>query len=323
MSGEMKAWVLRDWNRLEFCKVPIPTIEPDQVLLKIESACLCNGSDPGIYHGHEAYFPPLVFGHEACGIVTEVGAGVTDFHLGDRVSFWCCLGAFAEYQAVNPKEVAMFRVPENIPTEEAPVLELVIASCRALMEHPSTPNQKTLLVCGLGPSGLVLIQYARCLGYQYIIGWDLYESLRNLALTLGADQVFDPAGIDSHALSQMVLADVSVVMMGDDLLPGEPTGTQVLRATRPGGLVISYGHPEHGRRFSPYVFQARDLTMRGPVNNLDIIREKGRFVMEQVQKGKIQISPLITHRLHFSALGEAFQKLLQEPASQIKVIFTW
>ena len=64
MSGEMKAWVLRDWNRLEFCKVPIPTIEPDQVLLKIESACLCNGSDPGIYHGHEAYFPPLVFGHE-------------------------------------------------------------------------------------------------------------------------------------------------------------------------------------------------------------------------------------------------------------------
>ena len=110
----------------------------------------------------------------------------------------------------------------------------------------------------------------------------------------------------------MIPADVSVVMMGDDILPGEPTVTQLMRATRKGGLIISYGHPEQGRKFSPYVFQSRDLTMVGPVNDL-----------EQVELGKIKIQPLITHVRKFEELGEAFQQLLQHPEKQIKVIFKW
>ena len=45
--------------------------------------------------------------------------------------------------------------------------------------------------------------------------------------------------------------DVSVDCMGDDLLPEEPSFTALLRATRKGGVVVSYGHPRSGRRFSP------------------------------------------------------------------------
>lgn len=322
-TGKMKAWVLEDWEKLEYREVPVPIPTEDQVLLKIESACLCNGSDPGIYHGHEAYSPPLVFGHEACGVIVEAGKRVKGFAPGDRVSFWCSLGAFGEYQSVDPTQVAMFPVPKTVSIEEAPVLELVIASCRALMLNPPGPQRKNLTVCGLGPSGQVLIQYAKCLGYSHVIGWDLYESRRDLALTLGADQVYDPAKLSPEDLEKMIPADVSVVMMGDDILPGEPTVTQLMRATRKGGLIISYGHPEQGRKFSPYVFQSRDLTMVGPVNDLEIIREKGKFVLEQVELGKIKIQPLITHVRNFEELGEAFQQLLQYPEKQIKVIFKW
>ena len=74
--------------------------------------------------------------------------------------------------------------------------------------------------------------------------------------------------------------DVSVDCMGDDLLPEEPSFTALLRATRKGGVVVSYGHPRSGRRFSPYVFQARGLTMIPPEGDLDQIREKGRLILQ-------------------------------------------
>ncbi len=319
----MQAWVLTGWNQLEYQTVPVPGPTDDEVLIRVEAACLCNGSDPGIYHGHEAYHPPLVFGHESCGTILTAGSEVTDFSPGDRVSFWCSTGAFAEYQTVNPTKVAMFRVPDTLKTEETPILELVIASCRALMKYPADKERKIITICGLGPSGLMLVQYARLLGYQKIIGWDLYEQRRNLALQLGADEVYDPATLTDELAGQITPSDISVVMMGNDILPGEPTVTRLMRATRQGGLIVSYGHPEQGRHFSPYVFQSRDLTMTGPVNDLDVIREKGRFVMESLQEGKMKIEPLITHSLKFDDLGKAFEQLLQYPEKQIKVVFTW
>lgn len=67
----MKAWVLVEPERLELLEVDVPVLRADQVLVKIDRACICNGSDPGIYHGHEAYPTPLIFGHEASGRIVE------------------------------------------------------------------------------------------------------------------------------------------------------------------------------------------------------------------------------------------------------------
>lgn len=319
----MRAWVLTAPNQLELNSVPIPRCLADEVLIKIESMCLCNGSDPGIYHGHEAYDTPMIFGHEASGTIIETGAQVEGFKNGDRVCFWCAMGAFAEFQAVSPKRVAMFPVPKNLTLEETPILELVIAACRALMHLPATENRKSITVCGLGPSGLTLVQYARLLGYTRIVGWDLYEPRRQLALELGADAVYDPAVLDNKALVQMNPTDLSVVMMGDDLLPGEPTVTALMRATAVGGTIVSYGHPEKGRRFSPFVFQGRNLCIVGPVNDLAVIREKFQPVLAAIEAGKMKISPMITHQLPFEELGNAFAGLLEQPEAQIKVVFTF
>ena len=132
----MKAWVLVEPERLELLEVDVPVLRADQVLVKIDRACICNGSDPGIYHGHEAYPTPLIFGHEASGRIVEAGGAVRGFAAGDRVCWWFEAGAFAEYQTVTPGNVAMFCVPEEITRDQAPVMELVLASCRALMDRP-------------------------------------------------------------------------------------------------------------------------------------------------------------------------------------------
>lgn len=317
----MKAWVVTAPQKLELLEVPIPAPGPGEILIKTSYTCLCNGSDPGIYYGHEAYTPPFIFGHEASGTVVEMGRDVTGCRLGDQVFCWCAIGSFAEYQLIRPKDVALFRVPEHLSREAAPVMELVIASCRALMNRPAAEGRRTLLICGLGPSGLILTQYARLLGYERIVGWDLYPQRRALALELGADAVYDPAEIGPEALREMGQFDLSADMMGNDILPGEPTFTALLRATRTGGTVISYGHPHGGRRFSPYVFQSRGLTMVSPEGDLDQIREKGKFVLEAVETGKLRVEPLVTHRMAFREIGPAFQHLLECPEDQIKVVF--
>ena len=317
----MKAWVVTAPRKLELLEVPVPTPRSNEILIKTTYTCLCNGSDPGIYQGHEAYTPPFVFGHEAGGIVVEQGEDVTACKPGDLVFCWCAIGSFAEYQLICPDEVALFRVPKALSPEAAPVMELVIAACRALMGRPAGEGRSTLLICGLGPSGLVLTQYARLLGYRRIVGWDLYGQRRSLALELGADAVYDAAVVGPEQLAEMGEFDVSVDSMGNDILPGEPTFTSLLRATRRGGTVVSYGHPHNGRHFSPYVFQSRNLTMVPPEGDLDVIREKGRFVLEAVEAGTIRVEPLITHRMGFGEIGPAFQHLLEHPEDQIKVVF--
>lgn len=319
----MKAWVLTRPGRLELKRVAVPKVREDQVLVKIDRACICNGSDPGIYHGHEAYQTPLIFGHEASGRIVKKGGMVTRFAIGQRVCWWFEAGAFAEYQTVTPDSVAMFEVPPNLTLDEAPVMELVLAACRALMELAPKEGRRTVSICGLGPSGLVLVQYAKALGYERVIGWDLYGARRELALSLGADAVYDPAQLAAGHTAEIPESDVGVIMMGDDCLAGEPTVTMFLRTIRNGGLIVSYGHPEKGCRFSPYVFQARNLWMRGPVNDRSVIQKKGKEVVAMAADGRIRIDPLITHRIDFEELLPAFENVLNNPGEQIKVILKW
>lgn len=319
----MKAWFLTKPGELKLQEMDVPEISDNQVLVEIERACICNGSDPGIYHGHEAYKTPLIFGHEASGRIVQKGKEVKQFQVGDRVCWWFEAGAFAEYQAVSVDRVAMFRVPKNLPMDQGPVLELVLASCRAIMELPAMEGRNTIAICGLGPSGLILIQYAKAVGYKRVIGWDLYENRRELALRLGADAIYDPRKLSEESVKEISESDVGVVMMGDDLLPGEPTVTLFMRSIRSGGLMVSYGHPEKGCKFSPYVFQARNLRMQGPVNNMDIIRAKGEEVMGLVKRGMIQIGPLITHKADFEDFLPVFENILEKPEEQIKVILKW
>ena len=316
----MKAWFLTKPGELRLLETDVPEISENQVLIEVERACICNGSDPGIYHGHEAYRTPMIFGHEASGRIIQKGKAVKSFQVGDRVCWWFEAGAFAEYQAVSVDRVAMFRIPKNLPLDQGPILELVLASCRAIMELPAAQDRKTIAICGLGPSGLVLLQYARALGYERVIGWDLYEERRKLALKLGADAVYDPKELSEETVKEIQESDVGVVMMGDDLLPGEPVLTLFMRSIRTNGLLVSYGHPEKGCRFSPYVFQPRNLRMQGPVNDMAVIREKGEEIMGLIKRGIIQIGPLITHKVDFEDFLPAFENLLKRPQEQIKVI---
>ena len=89
MNGTMKTAVMTGISQVEIQQRPIPVPADDEVLVKVEYVGIC-GSDLHYYEsgriGNFIVEPPFVLGHEAGGTVVEVGAGVKDLKVGDRVA---------------------------------------------------------------------------------------------------------------------------------------------------------------------------------------------------------------------------------------------
>src|SRR2546422_10485162 len=83
----MKALLLSEYRHLELTELPVPTPGLGEVLVRVAACGIC-GSDVHGYDGSTGRrIPPLVMGHEAAGIVADVGEGVADFEKGDRITF--------------------------------------------------------------------------------------------------------------------------------------------------------------------------------------------------------------------------------------------
>src|SRR5271154_4970019 len=83
----MKALLLSQYNHLEMAEFPVPAPQPQEVLIRVAACGIC-GSDVHGYDGTSGRrIPPIIMGHEAAGVVAAVGAGVTKYKAGDRVTF--------------------------------------------------------------------------------------------------------------------------------------------------------------------------------------------------------------------------------------------
>jgi len=194
----MKALILERYgktNQLAFKEIPRPTIEPDQILVKVHAAGL-NPIDTMIPKG--AFKPilkfklPATMGSDLAGVVVEVGKQVTRFKPGDSVYasvFDLGTGSLAEYAAV-PESVAAHK-PEKLDFVQAASIPMVgLTSWQALKERAGIkPGQKLFIPAGSGGIGTFAIQFAKHLGAKVATT----TSSKNIALVkgLGADEVID------------------------------------------------------------------------------------------------------------------------------------
>lgn len=237
----MKAFVVNHYgpDGLAAAEVPAPTIGPRDVLVDVRAASI-NPLDKMVRNGEFKqllkYQRPFVLGHDVAGVVTQVGADVRDFSVGDEV--WSRprdlrIGTFAEQIAIDADDLAL--KPASLSFEEAAVVPLVaLAAWQALVDLADVqPGQKVLVHAGAGGLGSTVIQVAKHLG-AYVATTASTKDVDKVR-GLGADEVVDYTQADFAD----VLAGYDVVL--DSL--GAASLEKSLSVLKPGGLAISVVGP--------------------------------------------------------------------------------
>ncbi|MHA3018904.1 NADP-dependent oxidoreductase [Mycobacterium sp. BMJ-28] len=237
----MKAFVVTQYGNdsIRAADVPEPKVGGNDVLVRVSAASI-NPLDKMVRNGEFKqllkYKPPFVIGHDVAGVVTQVGATVRDFKVGDEVYARprdLRIGTFAEYIAIDQNDVAI--KPASLTLHEAAAVPLVaLAAWQILVEKAQVkPGQKVLVHAGAGGLGSTVIQLAKYLGAH--VATTASAETEALVRDLGADVVIDYKKQD---FSQ-VLSGYDVVL---DSLGGENL-MKSLTVLKPGGLAIGVAGP--------------------------------------------------------------------------------
>jgi L-iditol 2-dehydrogenase len=340
----MKALLLKDYKQLEVARVPDPVIGPEEVLVRVEACGIC-GSDVHGYDGHTGRrIPPLIMGHEAAGVIAEVGPNVKQFSPGDRVTvdstvycgkcFYCRRGdvnlcdsrnvlgvscneyrrhgAFAEFVAV-PQHI-VYRLPDDLSFEQAAMIEAVSIAFHAVNRTPLKLGD-TVVVVGAGMIGQLVIQTLREAGCGKLIAIDLDDRKLQMAQQLGADE-----GINANApdLRAQVLerthgrgSDLAFEVVG----ASAPFNTAVA-SVRKGGAVTLVGN------LSPKVDMPLQQIVTREITLIGVCASSGEYpaCIDLMARGKIDVRAFISA---FAPLEEGpmwFDRLYQQEPGLMKVI---
>src|SRR5579862_7148695 len=221
IAATMTAAVYRGVNDVRLETVPVPKIGPGELLLRVHTCGICGTDLKKISTG--SHSAPRIFGHETSGVVVDVGQGVTDFAIGDRVvafhhipcgkCFYCehkvfaqcpvykrvgCTagfepsgGGFAEYVRVMDwiAREGVVRIPEGISFEQACFIEPVNTCMKGIATLCLQPDEVALVI-GQGPIGIMLGVLAQRTGAKVITS-DLFPQRLTIARTFGLGENID------------------------------------------------------------------------------------------------------------------------------------
>ncbi len=342
----MKALVLTAYNQLEYLDVPQPEAGPEEVLIRVAACGICGSDVHGMDGSSGRRIPPIIMGHEASGTIEAVGEQVTDWQVGDRVTFdstiYCgrchfCRsgrfnlcdnrrvlgvscdefrrdGAFAEYVAV-PQHI-VYRLPDGLPFEQAAAVEPVSIAMHGVDRLPIRIND-TAVVIGTGMIGLLAVQVLRAAGCGRIIAVDVDPARLQLAKRLGADEILSPRQADvveeTLRLTAGRGADVAVEAVGIT-----ETVATAIHAVRKGGSVSLVGNltPQVDLPLQRVV--TRELTLYGSCASV------GEYpaCLEMIARGAIDVATLINSVAPLSEGAAWFERLHRAEDGLMKVILT-
>jgi len=324
-------------------ELPVPTPEPDEVLIQIEAASIC-GTDLHINRwdqwSSERVHPPLTLGHELCGTVVAMGSSVRGVAEGDYVSaeshvtcgtcFHCRTGkahmcertqilgvdrngGFADYVAVPASVIWQndrTKLPPELACLQEPFGNAVFATATQELAG------RAVAVLGCGPVGLFAIAIARAFGAGRLLASDHVPYRLELARALGADDVVNVDEVES--VPEWFVEHNEGVGMG---VVFEMSGA--LRAiedafgiVRHGGNVVLFGIPSKPATI--------DIAESLIFKNLTVSAVNGREIWETwyttrwlLEHGVVDLRPLITAELPLERFEEGFALLETGEACKI------
>ncbi len=342
MATSMRAAVLHGREDIRIESVPVPSVEPGELIVRVGAALTC-GTDLKVFRrGYHARMivPPALFGHELAGTVVEVGKGVTDFAPGDRVvalnsapcgtCYFCergqenlCddllfnNGAYAEYIRIPARIVAKntLHIPDHVPLEHAALTEPLACAVHGFEDSHPRPGDM-LAVIGGGPLGLMMVHVAALAGCE-VISVVRHDGQVEAARQLGAAHVVQASTIrkairDTRALTPKDRGvDIAIEAVG---LP--EAWEEAVAMVRKGGTVNFFGGCAVGTHVNLDTNRIHysDITMRATFHHTPAICRKS---LELIASGRFQASAFITGHAHLYELNRVFEKLMKR-SSEIK-----
>ena len=326
---------------MEMREVPVPTLGPDDVLIAVETASVC-GTDLHIYHwdrwAQNRIKPPYIPGHEFSGTVVLIGERVENVSVGDFVSaemhVACghCVqcrtgqahvcqfvkilgvdgdGAFADYVRIPAGNV--WKLDPSIPRDWGSLFDPFGNAVHTVLAGPVAGA--TALVTGCGPIGLFAIAVAKACGAARVFAIEPNEQRLALAEQMGADLLLRPGDPSTEATVRRATGNTGV----DILLEMSGHGAAIqqgFRLLRNGGWAGLLGLPSR-----PVELDLADAVI---FKGATVHGINGRKMYETwlqaealLRSGRIDLSPVITHRLPLAEFDQAMHLLESGVASKI------
>lgn len=340
----MKALILKDYNKFVYEEVPLPDIGSDEVLIRVKACSICGSDVHGMDGSTGRRIPPIIMGHEASGIIEEVGQNVKTYTKGDGVTFdstiycgqcyYCTRGkinlcdnrrvlgvscdeyrqngAFAEYIAVPAR--ILYKLPDNVSFESAAMVEPLSIAFHALNNTKIALND-TAVVVGTGMIGLLLIQLLKAAGCGKIIAIDLDQGKLDLAREFGAyiGLKADKSDVIGEVLrlTQSRGADIAFEVVG----MSQTLKTAVLSLKKGGHLTI-VGNLSANIDLPLQTVVTREIRINGSCAS------SGEYssCLDMISRKAVNIQPLISAIAPLSEGAGWFERLYRKEPGLLKVI---
>lgn len=327
---------------------PKPVPRAGEAVIRITATTIC-GTDVHIVRGEYAVKPGLVLGHEPVGVIDALGDGLEDeYQVGQRVivgaitpcgqCFYCLNGvhsqchgpiggwrfgntidgAWAEFLRVPDARANLAVIPDGLTDEQVLLVPDIFSTGLAGAERGEIRVGDAVAVFAQGPIGLCATLGARLRGAALIVAVDAVPERLEMARRFGASVVINYRDQDPIAEIKRLTGgrgvDVAIEALGR-----QETFENALRAIRPGGTLSSLG-VYSGKLVAPYEPLYAGLGDHRIVTSLcPGGKERMRRLMEMIATGRVDLSPLVTHRFALDDIEDAFQLFAAQRDGVMKV----
>ncbi len=311
--------------KIGFHETEIPSISDDEVLLKVISIGIC-GSDIQMYHGRHKYMTyPVVPGHEVGSVIVKVGANVTDFQVGERVSvepqitcghcYPCSIGRFnvceslkvkgvhadgfaAEYAAIEPR--FLHHCPGNMDFDLITLVEpLAVGVGSVKRSHYEGAN---IAIIGAGTIGNLVAQSAQALGAGSVLVTDFVDGRLDFAKACGIQHCANTRDIGLKQAIENTFgerkADVII-----DCAATRGSFMSAMEASRPSSEIVITGNYKEPMELEVPRIQRREVSVIG---HMMYVREDFADAIRFLSEGKVKTAGFISQRFPFDDFDKAF-----------------
>lgn len=330
----MKANVYRGPGKFGLEQKPIPKAGPGEAVVRVRLTTIC-GTDIHIVRGEYPVQPGLTIGHEAVGVIHEIGSGVTGYHFGQRVLVGAitpcgqcepCLsghtsqcggllggwkigntidGAQAEYLVVPYAQANLTILPDSVSDEQVLLLSDIASTGFSAAESGRIRLGDIVAVFAQGPIGLCATLGAKLMGASQILVVDSDPFRLEIAKSFGATTLIlaeEDAVRKIRELTGGRGVDVAIEALGL-----QSTFENALRVLRPGGTLSSVGV------YSGHLLVPLDAFGAG-LGDYTIVttlcpggKERMRRLIRLVEAHRIDLTPLLTHTFTLDQIDRAYE----------------